>query len=59
MGKSTNLSKIAFWLLSNNMRIMIAACDTFRSGAVEQVRWGQHARDVQGNGQSSRREGGL
>ncbi|EGD81652.1 hypothetical protein PTSG_02368 [Salpingoeca rosetta] len=38
VGKSTNLSKIAFWLLSNNMRVMIAACDTFRSGAVEQLR---------------------
>lgn len=37
VGKSTNLSKIAFWLLSNNLRVLIAACDTFRSGAVEQV----------------------
>ncbi|EDQ90901.1 uncharacterized protein MONBRDRAFT_20343 [Monosiga brevicollis MX1] len=38
VGKSTNLSKIAFWLLSNNMRVLIAACDTFRSGAVEQLK---------------------
>ena len=38
VGKSTNLSKIAFWLLANKFRIMIAACDTFRAGAVEQLR---------------------
>ena len=31
-------SKICFWLLENNHRVMIAACDTFRSGAVEQLR---------------------
>jgi signal recognition particle receptor subunit alpha len=37
VGKSTNLSKICFWLLENNFRVMIAACDTFRSGAVEQL----------------------
>lgn len=38
VGKSTNLSKVAFWLLQNRMRVLIAACDTFRSGAVEQLR---------------------
>ncbi|KAG0244142.1 SRP54-type protein [Mortierella sp. GBAus27b] len=38
VGKSTNLSKTAFWLLQNNLKILIAACDTFRSGAVEQLR---------------------
>ncbi|KAF9914185.1 hypothetical protein BX616_008789 [Lobosporangium transversale] len=38
VGKSTNLSKTAFWLLQNNMKVLIAACDTFRSGAVEQLR---------------------
>ncbi|POY74270.1 hypothetical protein BMF94_2708 [Rhodotorula taiwanensis] len=38
VGKSTNLSKVAFWLLQNRLRILIAACDTFRSGAVEQLR---------------------
>ncbi|GAA95265.1 hypothetical protein E5Q_01921 [Mixia osmundae IAM 14324] len=38
VGKSTNLSKVAFWLLQNKLRVMIAACDTFRSGAVEQLR---------------------
>jgi signal recognition particle receptor subunit alpha len=38
VGKSTNLSKVAFWLLQNDFRVLIAACDTFRSGAVEQLR---------------------
>lgn len=38
VGKSTNLAKIAFWLLENGQRVLIAACDTFRSGAVEQLR---------------------
>ncbi|KAJ1332893.1 hypothetical protein BSLG_008520 [Batrachochytrium salamandrivorans] len=38
VGKSTNLSKICFWLLQNKKRVLIAACDTFRSGAVEQLR---------------------
>jgi signal recognition particle receptor subunit alpha len=38
VGKSTNLSKIAFKLLNNGNSILIAACDTFRSGAVEQLR---------------------
>lgn len=38
VGKSTNLSKIAFWLLQNKFKVLIAACDTFRSGAVEQLR---------------------
>ncbi|CDK27558.1 unnamed protein product [Kuraishia capsulata CBS 1993] len=37
VGKSTNLSKLAFWLLQNNYRVLITACDTFRSGAVEQL----------------------
>lgn len=38
VGKSTNLSKVCFWLLQNDLRVLIAACDTFRSGAVEQLR---------------------
>jgi len=37
VGKSTSLSKICFWLLQNNLKCLIAACDTFRSGAVEQL----------------------
>lgn len=38
VGKSTNLSKVAYWLLQNHFKVMIAACDTFRSGAVEQLK---------------------
>ncbi|XP_037516770.1 signal recognition particle receptor subunit alpha [Rhipicephalus sanguineus] len=38
VGKSTNLAKICFWLIENNCRVLIAACDTFRAGAVEQLR---------------------
>lgn len=44
VGKSTNLSKLAYFLLQNNFNILIAACDTFRSGAVEQLR--VHARNL-------------
>jgi len=44
VGKSTNLSKVCFWLLQNKLRVLIAACDTFRSGAVEQLR--VHARNL-------------
>uniref|UniRef100_A0A060T8U9 Signal recognition particle receptor subunit alpha homolog n=1 Tax=Blastobotrys adeninivorans TaxID=409370 RepID=A0A060T8U9_BLAAD len=45
VGKSTNLSKIAFWLLQNKMKVLVAACDTFRSGAVEQLK--VHVRRLQ------------
>ena len=38
VGKSTNLAKVTFWLTENGLRVLIAACDTFRSGAVEQLR---------------------
>lgn len=38
VGKSTNLAKVAYWLLQNGITVMIAACDTFRSGAVEQLK---------------------
>jgi len=42
VGKSTNLAKICFWLVENGFRIMIAACDTFRAGAVEQLKTHVH-----------------
>ena len=45
VGKSTNLAKVCFWLLQNRLRVLIAACDTFRSGAVEQLR--VHVRNLQ------------
>ncbi|XP_071806798.1 signal recognition particle receptor subunit alpha homolog [Asterias amurensis] len=38
VGKSTNLAKICFWLVENGFNVLIAACDTFRAGAVEQLR---------------------
>jgi len=38
VGKSTNLAKVAYWLIQHKLKVMIAACDTFRSGAVEQLR---------------------
>lgn len=38
VGKSTNLAKVAYWLRQNGASVMIAACDTFRSGAVEQLK---------------------
>ncbi|ELP84230.1 signal recognition particle receptor alpha subunit, putative [Entamoeba invadens IP1] len=37
VGKSTSLSKMACWLTSLNYKVMIAACDTFRAGAVDQL----------------------
>ncbi|KAF2458109.1 signal recognition particle, alpha subunit, N-terminal-domain-containing protein [Lineolata rhizophorae] len=53
VGKSTNLSKLAFFLLQNKLRVLIVAADTFRSGAVEQLR--VHVRNLQ---ELSQREGG-
>lgn len=38
VGKSTSLSKVAAYLLSCGFSVGIAACDTFRSGAVEQLK---------------------
>jgi signal recognition particle receptor subunit alpha len=45
VGKSTNLAKVAYWLLQHDLTVTLAACDTFRSGAVEQPR--THARRLQ------------
>lgn len=44
VGKSTNLSKICYFLLQNNYRVLVVAGDTFRSGAVEQL--GVHVRNL-------------
>ncbi|KAI2811661.1 hypothetical protein RDWZM_003603 [Blomia tropicalis] len=43
VGKSTNLAKIANWLLINGSRVLVIACDTFRAGAIEQLRTHIHA----------------
>jgi signal recognition particle receptor subunit alpha len=37
VGKSTSLAKLAYYLKSNGCSPLLAACDTFRSGAVEQL----------------------
>jgi signal recognition particle receptor subunit alpha len=37
VGKSTSLAKVAYYLKSYGCSPMLAACDTFRSGAVEQL----------------------
>jgi signal recognition particle receptor subunit alpha len=47
VGKSTSLSKICFWLKQNGLSCLIAACDTYRSGAVEQLE--VHARCLKVN----------
>lgn len=38
VGKSTNLAKVAYLFKSQGFTVMIAACDNFRAGAVEQVK---------------------
>ncbi|KAI5179673.1 signal recognition particle receptor subunit alpha [Nematocida sp. AWRm80] len=38
VGKSTTLSKLCLWILKHNYRICVAACDGFRSGAIEQLK---------------------
>lgn len=38
VGKSTSLAKMTRWLLENGFSVFIAACDTFRAGAVEQLK---------------------
>ncbi|EPR61306.1 signal recognition particle receptor alpha subunit [Toxoplasma gondii TgCatPRC2] len=46
VGKSTNLAKVAYYLKhKGNLDVLIAACDTFRAGAVEQLR--THSRCLQ------------
>jgi signal recognition particle receptor subunit alpha len=42
VGKSTSLAKICYYLKARGLTVSIAACDTFRSGAVEQLK--THAR---------------
>ncbi len=46
VGKSTSLSKVAYYLKSNGFVPMLCACDTFRSGAVEQLRVHSQSLDV-------------
>ncbi|KAK7999774.1 SRP54-type protein [Apiospora arundinis] len=53
VGKSTNLSKICYFLLQNKMKVLVVAGDTFRSGAVEQLK--VHVRNLK---ELTEREGG-
>lgn len=54
VGKSTNLSKICYFLLQNKYKVLVVAGDTFRSGAVEQLK--VHVRNLK---ELTEREGGL
>jgi signal recognition particle receptor subunit alpha len=38
-------AQVAYWLLQHNFSVTLSACDTFRSGAAEQLR--THARRLQ------------
>jgi fused signal recognition particle receptor len=41
-GKTTTSAKLAHWLKSQNQTVLLAACDTFRAAAIEQLKlWGQ------------------
>ena len=42
VGKSTNLAKVAYLFKNQGLKVMLAACDNFRAGAVEQIK--QHGR---------------
>ena len=37
VGKSTSLAKVVYYLKSHGLKVLMVACDTFRSGAVEQL----------------------
>ena len=47
VGKSTNLAKVAYLLKNNGLNLLIAACDNFRSGAIEQLKTHCRALDVE------------
>ena len=47
VGKSTNLAKVAYLLKNNGLNLLIAACDNFRSGAIEQLKTHSRALDVE------------
>jgi signal recognition particle receptor subunit alpha len=46
VGKSTSLAKVTAYLRSKGKSVGIAACDTFRSGAIEQLKTHASALDV-------------
>lgn len=44
VGKSTNLAKVAYKLKNAKLSVMLAACDNFRAGAVQQIK--THGRNL-------------
>lgn len=42
---ASSTSQVAYWLTQHDTKVMLAACDTFRAGAVEQLR--THGRRLQ------------
>ena len=44
VGKSTNLAKVASKIKNAKLSVMLAACDNFRAGAVEQIK--THGRNL-------------
>ena len=44
VGKSTNLAKVASKIKNSKLSVMLAACDNFRAGAVEQIK--THGRNL-------------
>jgi fused signal recognition particle receptor len=41
-GKTTSAAKLAHWLKEQNHTVLLAACDTFRAAAIEQLKiWGE------------------
>eukprot|EP00927_Polykrikos_kofoidii_P066348 TRINITY_DN61965_c0_g1_i1.p1 TRINITY_DN61965_c0_g1~~TRINITY_DN61965_c0_g1_i1.p1 ORF type:complete len:641 (+),score=158.33 TRINITY_DN61965_c0_g1_i1:101-1924(+) len=48
VGKSTNLAKVAYHLkIKGGLNVMLCACDTFRAGAVEQLKTHARCLDVE------------
>ncbi len=40
-GKTTTAAKLAYMLQENNLKVLLAACDTFRAAGIEQIKtWG-------------------
>ncbi len=41
-GKTTTAAKLAHWMKGNGQTVLLAACDTFRAAAIEQLKlWGE------------------
>ncbi|MUG33613.1 signal recognition particle-docking protein FtsY, partial [Psychrobacter sanguinis] len=41
-GKTTSIAKLAYLYKNQNQKVILGACDTFRAGAIEQLKlWAQ------------------